>query len=313
MSVGRAFGPAPRTIEGMNINPSGVVDLGSLAKPAPTTGDSAGAGATAEVTEATFAATVERSREYPVILTLTSPRTPAAAELRATLERLASEYAGKFFLAEVDVDAHPQIAQVFQVQAIPTTVAVIAGQPVPLFQGAHPIEQVRQVIDQVLQMAVQNGVVGTAPAPEGAPAPEDEAGSAPELPPHHAAGLAALEAGDLDTAEAEYRAAIKENPGDSEAKAALLQVEWMRRTGGSDPAAVIAAAVDGDVDSQLAAADAELATGNLTAAFERLLGVVRAGGDGREPARARLVEYFTMIGSTPEVTAARRQLAAALY
>lgn len=296
--------------EGMNINASGVVDLGALAsKPGPAGSGPAAAGGTYDVTEATFAETVERSREYPVILTLTSPRSPAAAELRATLEQLAAEYSGKFFLASVDVDAHPQIAQVFQVQAIPTTVAVIAGQPVPLFQGAHPAEQVRQVLDQVLQMAVQNGVVGTAPAQ----APAAEPDSAPELPPHHAAGLAALESGDLDTAEAEYRAAVKENPADAEAKAALLQVEWMRRTGAADPATVIAAAVDGDLESQLAAADAELATGRLVAAFDRLLAIVRAGGENREPARLRLVEYFTMIGSTPEVTEARRQLAMALY
>ena len=77
----------------------------------------------------------------------------------------------------------------------------------------------RQILDQLLAVAAQNGITGTVP-PEAATGPEPE----PELPPLHAAGLAAIETGDYVTAEAAYRQALKENPGDAEAKAALAQV-----------------------------------------------------------------------------------------
>ena len=122
-----------------------------------------------------------------------------------------------------------------------------------------------------------------------------------------------VEAGDFEGAEEAFIAALKENPADSEAKSALSRIALWRRLEGTDPATLIGAAVDGDLDSQLAAADAEFGSMDLAAAFGRLLTLVRAGGDLREPARTRLLEFFEMIGPHPEVNAARRALASALY
>lgn len=284
----------------------GVVDLGAFSSqptaPAPE-------GVVIDVTDATFQAVVEQSRTVPIVVDLWATWCQPCRTLSPILEKLAAEFGGRFVLAKLDVDANPQVAAAFQVQSIPTVVAILNGQVVPLFQGAYPESQVRQVLEQLMQLAVQQGVTGTVAAgdPEAAPAE-------PELPPHMAAGLDALEVGDFDAAEAAYKAQLKENPGDSEAKAALLQVGWMRRIDGVNPATVIAAARAGDLESQLAAADAELATGQMTAAFDRLIALVRAGGDFREPARARLVEYFEIAGpGIEEVAKARRDLATALF
>ena len=60
------------------------------------------------------------------------------------------EYAGRWVLAKVDVDAQQQIAAAFQVQSIPTIVAVIKGQVLPpKLQGALPEPQVRQYIEEL--------------------------------------------------------------------------------------------------------------------------------------------------------------------
>ncbi len=287
------------------------MDLGALRTPAtaPSTGGApAPAGVVVDVTDETFPAIIEQSATVPVVVDLWADWCQPCKTLSPILEKLAAEYGGRWLLAKVDVDANPQTAAAFQVQSIPTVVAIIAGQAVPLFQGAYPESQIRQILDQLLEVAAQNGVSGTVSTESADTGPAE-----PQLPPHHAAGLAAIEAGDLDTAEAEYKAAIKENPGDSEAKSALLQVGWMRRLEGMDPAVATATAREADLESQLRAADAELATGRMAAAFERLLRLVRAGGDLREPARVRLVEYFDIIGSAPEVNQARRALANALY
>ena len=52
------------------------------------------------------------------------------------LERLAAEYNGRFVLAKIDVDANQMLMQQFGIQGIPAVFAVVAGQALPLFQGA---------------------------------------------------------------------------------------------------------------------------------------------------------------------------------
>ena len=291
------------------LNVHGAVDLSSLAAPRrPAGATPVPGGVVIDVTEAGFEALVQRSTTVPVVVDLWAEWCQPCKTLSPILERLAAEYGGRFQLAKVDVDANPQIAAAFQVQSIPTVVALLGGQPVPLFQGAYPEAQVRQILDQLLAVAAQNGITGTVP-PEAATEPEPE----PELPPLHAAGLAAIETGDYVTAEAAYRQALKENPGDAEAKAALAQVLLLQRLEGLDLAVAVADARDGDLDSQLLAADRSPVASSASAAFSRLLALVRAGGELREPARVRLVEYFDIVGPVPEAAQARRALASALY
>lgn len=307
-----------------NLNLRGAVDLSGLAKPAAPRGGGSpnGAGGSVpgpfvvDVTEATFADAVRLSAQVPVVVDLWADWCQPCKQLSPVLEKLAREYGGRFQLAKVDVDANQQIAAAFQVQSIPSVVALVGGQPVPLFQGAYPEAQVRQVLDELLRVAAENGVAGvlTGDGDDQEDEPEPEA----PLPPLHAQALAAIERGDLDAAADAYRKALKENPGDDEARAALAQVELLARTQDTDAAGVLAAADAAgptDVDAQLAAADVEMAAGRASAAFDRLIAVVRAtAGADRERVRLRLLDLFAVAGATsPEVNAARRQLASALY
>ena len=256
----------------------------------------------------------EVSTQVPVIVVLHSPRSQASADLAAVLEQLAGQYAGRFQLARVDVDAAPEVAQALQAQAVPTVVALIAGQPVPMFQGPVPEEQLRSVIDQLLEVAAANGVSGTiaVDAAAGADAPEE-----PEETEVERAAREAIEAGDFAAAEEVYTHAIAQNPGDDDLKVARNQVRLMARLDGQDPHELLAAAdaAPTDLDAALAGADAALALGDVNAALGRALEAVRTHqGEEREKARLRLLELFEVIGSTsPEVAQARRRLATMLY
>ena len=101
-----------------SLNLRGAVDLSSLAAPPPAAGGettSVPDGVVVDATLSNFQEIVQRSVQVPVIMDLRSARSPASTELSTTMQTLAGEYGGKFLLARADVDAHPQIAQAFQV------------------------------------------------------------------------------------------------------------------------------------------------------------------------------------------------------
>lgn len=299
------------------LNMHGAVDLSALAKPAQPAGGGAPAaeGVVVEITAETFQDVITTSMTVPVVVDLYSARSAASTQLSATLQQLAASYGGRFQLARVDADANPQIAQAIGAQTLPTTFALLKGQPLPLFQGAYPAEQLRTVLDELLRVAAENGVTGTVSA--GAPAADAEP-EEPPLPPHLQQAYDAIESGDLDAGADVLNQAIKENPADAEATALLAQIELLRRLEGIDPVAALTAARDaapGDIAVQLPAADVEVSTGQAAAAYTRLLAAVRATtGEDREAARARLVELFLLAApDDPDVLKARRDLAIALY
>lgn len=306
------------------VNLRGAVDLSALSAPPPKPGASTGAGAASgvvvDVTVQTFQEVMQRSTSVPVIVDLRSPRSPASTEVTGNLEQLAGEYGGRFLLAKVDVDANPQIAQAFGAQAVPTVCAVLQGQPLPLFQGSQPVEQIRAVIDEVLRVAAENGVDGKVEGATDEPDDAEDADEAEEepLPAHLQAAYDAIENDDLDAAAQVLSQALKENPADAEAKAGLAQVELGRRTKGADPRQLLDAAAQAapaDVEAQLAAADVEAAAGQIGAAYARLITVVRlTAGDDRERVRERLLELFLIVPQDdPDLIKARRDLAFALY
>lgn len=302
----------------------GAVDLAALNRPqSPPPGTPGGAPAASgyviDVTEETFPQVVQASTQYPVVALLWIPTDQANAQVGIDLGELATEYAGRFQLARVDVQASPQIAAAFQVQGVPAVVAILQGQPIPLFQGAAAPDQVRAVLDQVLQAAESNGVTGRAPVGDAEPvsdeAPEVEA--EPELPPLHQEAFEAIERDDLDAAVAAYEKAIKQDRKDTLAVAGLAQVKLLRRTRDADPAAVRAAAAKapGVVGNQLAVADLDMLGGKVEDALDRLLDLLPGlDAEEKDVVRVRLLDYFEVVGPTdPRVGKARQRLALSLY
>ena len=265
-----------------------------------------------EATEETFPQVVDLSNRVPVVVELYAPGlTPA-------LGAIVESYGGRLVLATVDAQSNPGIAEAFQVREVPAAAAIVAGRPVPLFVGTPVEDQVRQVFDQLLQVAAQNGVTGSVTPGEPAGPGEEPAEPVEEpLPPLHQEAFDAISSGDYAGAIAAYRKAITQNPRDALAVAGLAQASLLQRLDGAVADEVRKAAADapGSAAAQLAVADLDVSGGHLDDAFDRLLELFPSlDGEGREAVRTRLLEYFEIAGpDDPRVAAARRRLALLLY
>lgn len=290
-------------------NLRGAVDLSSLVRPpAPAGGAAAPAGGVVrDAGDATFTAILDLSATVPVIVEF------YGQGIEPTLGALVSQYGGRIALATVDATKNPQLVQAFQVQQVPTVAAVVGGRPVQLFVGMLPEQELRDVMEQVLQLAAQNGVQGSI-AVEGT-APDAEPIEEP-LPPHHQEAYDAIAAGDFATAIKEYETAIAQNPRDQLAVAGLAQVSLLARLDGTDASAIrTAGAASTDLPDQLAVADLDVAGGHLDDAFGRLLDLFPTlDPAGKNTVRTRLLEYFEIAGAEdPRVISARRRLTGLLY
>jgi putative thioredoxin len=272
------------------------------------------------VDEADFQTEVmDRSFLVPVLVDFWAEWCGPCKQLSPVLESLAEAGGGRWVLATVDVDANQRLAQAFQVQSIPTVYAVVKGQPIPLFQGAQPEPQIRQVLEQVLQVAEQQGLTGRVDGTGAAPSAPGAAGAADELP--HAPELDdaadAVERGDLAAAAAAYQRLLDRVPGDPDAKAGLALVTLLQRTEGVDPNAAVAAAQADitDVAAVRTAADVLVLSRQVEAGLGLLIESVRqTSGDDRDAVREHLVGLFDVLGDAePAVGPARRALAAALF
>jgi putative thioredoxin len=273
-----------------------------------------------EVTEATFESDVlQRSAEVPVVISFWAEQAAQSKQLNAVLERLVGEYRGRFVLGTAEVYANQMLFQQFGVQGVPAVFAVLAGQAMPLFQGAAPEEQITEVLDQLIAVAQERfGIVGDEVGPEAVEA-APAAPPRPATPQELALGAAhdALDAGDLGGAVQAYKNVLADEPANAEAKLGLAQAELLRRVEGADARKVREAAADapGDVRAQLAAADLDLVGGHVEDAFTRLVDTVRRTvGEERDSVRLRLLELFEVIGpDDPRVVSARTALARVLF
>jgi putative thioredoxin len=308
--------PQARAGDELPASVRGAVELGSAAPAggaapaaAPSGGTGGAGGYRREVTAADFQEVAQLSTQVPVVFALWAGFSQQSVAFADTLEQVVDRYAGRILLASVDAEASPEIAQMFQAQSVPTVVALLGGRPVPLFNSTVPPEQVAQFFDELLALAEQNGITGTV---EPVQAEEEK-----PLPPLHQKAVDALEAGDLDGAEAAYNQAIAENPGDREAKLALAQVHRLKRVLPLDAAQARAAAASApdDVQAQLAVADLDVSGGHVEDAFRRLLDLLRrTAGEDRDTVRVRLLELFDVVGAEdPRVVTARGALMRALF
>lgn len=242
-----------------------------------------------EGTEANFQEVMSTSQTVPVVIALWSLHSLESKSLLSTLEDLARSFAGAFQLVTIDADVSPQIAAAFQIQTVPTVVALIGGRPVPLFQGTASQDQIRPLIDELRKAGAQLGVTGKV-----AVTPQE---TAPPIPPEHREALALEESGDLDGAITAWQRVIERNPRDAAAKAHLARVRLAVRTQGAD------------LSDPAAAADALFARGDVEAAFALLLDIVANGEEGdKDRARLRLLDLFAIAGNTPAVMKARMRL-----
>ena len=261
---------------------------------------------------------VQLSAEVPVVLNFWAAGYAPAEQFKPLIERLTEEQDGRFVLAHVDIRDNQQLAQQLQIRDLPTLLAVVAGQLLPLFEGPASEPEVRQLLEKLIEAAdTQLGVVGEVGVRSGRGGDEAEAPAEEPVDPALAAAHEALDQGDLDGAVQAYQDVLAGQPGSVEARLGLAQAELLRRVQGLDPQAVRTAAAERptDVDAQLAAADLDLTGGHVDDAFGRLVDTVgRTFGEERDRVRLRLLDLFEVIGSEdPRVVKARGALARKLF
>ena len=276
-------------------------DLYTLKKPTADQLPTVGIAVTQENLVSEF---VTKSKEKVVVLLAWSARSTQSKEILETLGKLEKADNNAWLLGTVDVDSQPQVAQALQIKSVPVAIAIIAEQLLPLFESVPPADQVRLVINKLLELASQKGV-----------------GSAPEGPteipmePEEEAAYAAMEKGDYKAAKLSYEAWLKRKPNEQVAVVGLSQVNLMLRIEGLDPVLTLKNAKDDDLTSQLMCADIQVASGDYEAAFDRLLKVIKSKtGDERDKVKAHLISLFNLVDpADPRLIKARAALASALF
>jgi putative thioredoxin len=258
-----------------------------------------------DVTDETFEqVVVEGSKERPVVVDLWAAWCGPCRTLGPILEKVAGEREGAFTLAKVDVDANGvgnALLQAVRSQGIPTVVAFRDGQPVSMFIGAYPEDEVNRFVDSILPSEAE---VETADAE------------------------AAEQAGDLDTAEAGFREALDDDEGNRGAALGLARLLVAR--GDLDDARPLVARHLPDPEAErlhavievadwasetggdrIATAKRTASAGDPGAALEALAGALPTDLD---EARQAMLTLFAALGDDdPLVPEYRRRLAAALY
>lgn len=267
-----------------------------------------------DLTDATFETAMQLSQSVPVVVDLWAAWCQPCKTLGPVLESVTREFGGRVVLAKVDVDANPGLAQAFNAQSIPTVVAIVQGQAVPLFQGAIPEAQVRDFYGRLLELAAQQGLTGRVNAPDLVAEPAD---NTPTVNPAHEPAIEAIERGDYPAAIAAYEQVLVNAPRDDEARAALAQVKLLDRLsrGSADEIRAKAAEHPTDLEAQLNVADLDVSGGHVEDAFLRLLDLFAVGDEAtRNTIRERLLELFEVVGlEDPRVAAARSKLANLLF
>jgi putative thioredoxin len=225
---------------------------------------------------------------------------------------------GSFLLAKVDVDANQDLSAQFGIQSIPTVVAIVNGKEANRFSGALPEASIQTFIDSVMPSEIDLMVeeARSVLISGDVVAAEHILRQALEMQSDHqdaGTSLAALliDKGETDEAMIVLGKLIPDAEVDRLQGAARL-----REAAGTD-ISVLESAVHAnpdDFNAQLELARALAARGEYEPALDKMLAVVRAGGEGKDDARLAMVDIFGVLGADHPLTLTyRRQLASALY
>ncbi len=100
-----------------------------------------------EFTDANFESEV-LSSDAPVLVDFWAPWCGPCKMLTPTIEKLATDYAGKVRIGKLNTDENPQVASSNNINAIPTVFLFKNGEVVDRFVGVTPADKFAASLDQ---------------------------------------------------------------------------------------------------------------------------------------------------------------------
>jgi putative thioredoxin len=271
-----------------------------------------------DVTVETFETeVVRRSMQVPVLVDFWATWCGPCKTLGPILEKVARELAGKLVLAKIDIDKNPEIAELFQIQSVPTVVLMKQGRPVDAFMGAQPEAAVRKLLEK--------HIPGAAPDPLAEAAKLEAAGKRDEAivllarALHRESANAGLRlalarmllaAQRTDEAKTVFSALAGDALELPEAQAIAAQFAAMEKVGELAPLEAAVLAAPKDVAARIAYSKGLVAAGRYEQGLEELLTAAKLDlrFDDGAPRKA-MIEVFNLLGQgDPMVLEFQRRL-----
>ena len=275
-------------------------------------------------TEAFERDVLQASQKVPVLVDFWAPWCAPCRVLKPILDKLAGEYQGKFLLAKVNSDEHPQLSAQFGVRGIPNVKAFVDGKLADEFTGALPESGVRAFIDRLIPTPgekLRRGVRALVNQGD-FDAAERHLRSALELEPaNHEVRLDLVElllAKNSHAEADEMFAPIPERERDERAERLYSVISLWKKSRQLPPIEELRAKLAADPDdlhARLSLGERLIADGRFEPALAALLEVVRKDrGALRSDARKLMVEVFKLAQDQADlVSEYRKLLAGALY